>query len=57
MIRHHVRSSVFLWDGGRDKEPKVEEIKGIFKDSLANMDCIWLLANSIYERTFVGIKI
>ncbi|CAM6083807.1 unnamed protein product [Calypogeia fissa] len=42
---------------GRDKEKKVEEIKRIFEDSLMNINCIWLLANSIYERTFVGIKI
>lgn len=43
--------------GSRDKEEKVKEIKRIFEESLMHMDCIWLLANSIYERTFVGIKI
>ncbi|BBN14720.1 hypothetical protein MPTK1_6g13900 [Marchantia polymorpha subsp. ruderalis] len=41
---------------GRDKEQKVDEIKGIFRKVLIKTDCIWLLANSIYERTFVGIK-
>ncbi|KAG6541600.1 hypothetical protein Mapa_016993 [Marchantia paleacea] len=41
---------------GRDKEQKVDEIKGIFRKALTKTDCIWLLANSIYERTFVGIK-
>eukprot|EP00249_Psilotum_nudum_P032234 c47511_g1_i1 orf=146-1270(-) len=41
---------------GRDKDSKVMEIKAMFQDSLKDMDCIWLLANSIYERTFVGVK-
>ncbi|KAL3680978.1 hypothetical protein R1sor_023934 [Riccia sorocarpa] len=42
---------------GRDKERKVDEIKGMFHKELTRMECVWLLANSIYERTFVGIKL
>lgn len=41
---------------GKDKIHKVTELKDIFKDLLMEMESIWLLANSIYERTFVGIK-
>ncbi|MCO5582095.1 hypothetical protein L7F22_035985 [Adiantum nelumboides] len=41
---------------GKNKEDKIAELKTIFKDTLKNVDTIWLLANSIYERTFVGVK-
>lgn len=41
---------------GKDKVQKTEEIKDMLVAMLEEMDCIWLLANSIYERTFVGVK-
>ncbi|KAI5084998.1 hypothetical protein GOP47_0001167 [Adiantum capillus-veneris] len=41
---------------GKNKDDKVAELETIFKDSLTDMESIWLLANSIYERTFVGVK-
>lgn len=40
----------------RNKIHKIVEIKDMLKDVLEEMECIWLLANSIYERTFVGVK-
>lgn len=41
---------------GKNKIHKIVEIKDMLKDVLEEMECIWLLANSIYERTFVGVK-
>lgn len=45
-----------LMEKVRNKIHKIVEIKDMLKDVLEEMECIWLLANSIYERTFVGVK-
>ncbi|XP_059072952.1 uncharacterized protein LOC131066675 isoform X2 [Cryptomeria japonica] len=41
---------------GKFKDSKINEIFDIFHGRLVEMECIWLMANSIYERTFFGKK-
>eukprot|EP00850_Spirogloea_muscicola_P012070 SM000077S21544 [mRNA] locus=s77:79403:82477:+ [translate_table: standard] len=41
---------------GKTKRLQVEEILQVFGDAIVYGDCLWLLANSIYERTFIAIK-
>eukprot|EP00850_Spirogloea_muscicola_P007773 SM000040S14785 [mRNA] locus=s40:309563:312726:+ [translate_table: standard] len=41
---------------GKTKWLQVEEILQVFGDAIVHGDCLWLLANSIYERTFIAIK-
>lgn len=45
-LKFHGRSKI--------KTSKINEIFSIFRDTLGEMECIWLMANSIYERTFIG---
>lgn len=42
---------------GKFKTSKINEIFSIFRDTLGEMECVWLMANSIYERTFIGKKL
>lgn len=48
-LKFHGRSKI--------KTSKIDEIFSIFRDTLGDMECIWLMANSIYERTFIGKKL
>ncbi|CAI5953898.1 unnamed protein product [Closterium sp. NIES-64] len=41
---------------GRDKELLTQQLTDALPVSFRYAECVWLMANSVFERTFVGIK-
>ncbi|CAI5463036.1 unnamed protein product [Closterium sp. Yama58-4] len=41
---------------GRDKELLTQQLTEALPVSFRYAECVWLMANSVFERTFVGIK-
>ncbi|GBG86176.1 hypothetical protein CBR_g41080 [Chara braunii] len=41
---------------GRDKSTVVEEVEKLLAPSVQSLKCMWLLANTSFERTLVGVK-